>query len=249
MRLDSKYLFLAALMLSTVIFQGCKKDEPEPKPVEPPTSPTTPTTPSNVACGYKLETSTVAYASIPNPDGGYDFSTGIGDIRAIPIGFNFSFRGKVFKYFSLDDGVYLDSDNVPYRLYIWPDFASNQYSTVGYKLAESATGKIVKIQYNSDSNEEYQVWLYEGSNKIEVHLQTVNQQSQYWFAVHYDSEQNVNSNTTEESVALMVTGDIASPLLQCGTEVGGYEPEILDSPDAYLSGSIQSGLVYSISPN
>lgn len=145
--------------------------------------------------GRVLTISTLPYTSLSSPTvitqpGWDDFSA------TVPLGFNFTLFGQTTQTLYFDNNVNLGMDislsttaHGPVSLigtledYLDRDTALNGKSYVGYNISGAAGSRIAKIEgknlgfyneYNGtsgtlDDSTNFQIWIYEGSNAVEVH--------------------------------------------------------------------------------
>jgi hypothetical protein len=145
--------------------------------------------------GRVLTISTQPYTSLPSPTvitqpGWDDFSA------TVPLGFNFTLFGQSTQTLYFDNDVNLGMDitlstaaHGPVSLigtfedYLDRDTALNGKSYVGYSISGATGSRIAKIEgknlgfyneYNGASgtlndSTNFQIWIYEGSNAVEVH--------------------------------------------------------------------------------
>lgn len=182
----------------------------------------------------------------------------------VPIGFDFSFYGETvneLRFVGLG-GIVANVDTVANVFdFITPlfndivDRADNTELTEGqsdisYKLEGNVGSHILKIEwknagfFDDDTDEDFtnfQLWLYEGSNNIEIHYGASS-------VVNYDAyEENglivgignfdVNTELVEESIFL--SGPANSPIISSMSN--------LEELEVYMEGDIPSGTVYRFS--
>lgn len=149
------------------------------------------------AQGYTFMNSTGTYTDLVNPTvistAGWDPTASF----VVPIGFNFTIDGVTFTNFEADGLGDLTFTNGTTSKYIFPfdgilvdrSFPSTTttQSPVSYLLTGTAPSRILKLEFKNAGTADpqtqtlyanefvnFQVWLYEGTNKVEVRYGTSN---------------------------------------------------------------------------
>jgi hypothetical protein len=111
-------------------------------------------------------------------NGSADWSS---NVHKIPVGFSFQFDTLSFDSLYIEPNGFVKFDNnravVIFQGAGCKRDSSNNYSTLSYTTSGTTGSKILKIQFNNcgydkaDPSElmDYQLWLYEQNNKIEIH--------------------------------------------------------------------------------
>jgi hypothetical protein len=105
-------------------------------------------------------------------------------IVAFSLPIDFKYQGVPVTQWHMDTygGLYpneMDMDlDIPYILGPYADYEDKVGATISYKVTGTTGSRIAKVEYrnvgfydgDSTENANFQIWLYEGSNKIEYHI-------------------------------------------------------------------------------
>jgi hypothetical protein len=126
------------------------------------------------------------------------------------------------------------------------DTNQNYTSTIAYTITGNTGNRIVKIELSNIAQAQltsfdqlsYQIWLYEGSNKIAFHIgnNSYSAQTESTLPVMLGI---INKNMDTESKAYLITGTVASPSAQLITG----ETEFV-----YLNNVPATGMVFTLTP-
>jgi hypothetical protein len=204
----------------------------------------------NAQTGYDFSYSTTTYADLVSPtivvkDVGFD-----GSFHTLPIGFNFHYWGVSYSNIYVSTDAYFNFATGAYGFYpFYSSMRSNDHSSINYQLDNSGgVGKrIFKIEFknvffeidvNNRDSVSFQYWLYEGSDKIELHFGNSN--------VDTADYKLLFGNTMGPQVAL------SNPTLSIFYNLkGNYSsPSMVTNPTMYtfLTGYPAAGTTYAFIP-
>ena len=236
------YRITFMLLITLLTFSCKKKDKDNPNPASTANS-----------CVYDFTKSIMTYTTIVSPDGYYNGYDGSGTDGAISIPFAFKVCGKAVTQFEADinDTYFLSSSSEEVFMTYNMESANPPY--ISWKTEGVTGNRIQKIQFQdkigSADNLNFQIWLFENGNKIELHYGINNTRSAGSLLPFLIRRETA---TTLQGIAL--SGTVIDP--NEGIYVGSANSPVShclsnnNDPDDYvLKGSITNGLTYSFIPN
>jgi hypothetical protein len=197
---------------------------------------------------YAFTYTSTPYAALTSPTVVVSNNGFTGTYQSIPLGFNFSYWGVVYTSFIFTTDAYCSFSAGSYGFYpFYTSLKGLGNSQIAYEISGIVGNRIAKIEWknvgfmNDGTNTDivsFQIWLYEGSNKVEIHFGSWTIQSSHFNALF--------SNTTGIQIAFSnlnltsfynLQGNPASP-----TSV--YNPTSF----LYINGYPSSGTVYIFTP-
>lgn len=236
------YRITFMLLITLLNFSCKKKDKDNPNPASTASS-----------CVFDFSKTITSYVPINSPDGYINEYDGSGTQGAITIPFPFKVLGKAVTQFEADinDTYFLSSASEEIYMTYYMESANPPY--ISWKTDGATGNRIQKIQFQdkvgSADNLNFQIWLYENGNKIEVHYGINNTRSAgslLPFLIRRETATTLQgialSGSTIDPTEGIYVGNVNSAVIHCLNNNS--------DPDGYVvKGTITNGLTYLFTPH